>query len=81
MATSARKLYEEAMKLDPEERAALTGLLIESLEPESEEGVEEGWLAEIERRMADLDSGSVQTIIWEELRARLYDSPNVSGHR
>ena len=81
MATSARKLYEEAMKLDPEERAALTGLLIESLEPESEDRVGEAWLAEIERRMADLDSGSVKTINWEELRARLYDSPNVSGHR
>ena len=81
MATSTRKLYEEAMKLDPEERAALMGLLIESLDPGSEEGVEEAWLAEIERRMADLDSGSVQSITWEELRARLYDSPNVSGHR
>jgi putative addiction module component (TIGR02574 family) len=81
MATSASELYEEAMKLDPEERAALTGLLIESLESESEEGVEEAWLAEIESRMADLDSGSVQRITWEELRARLYDSPNASGHR
>ena len=41
--------------------------------------MEETWLAEIERRMAELDSGSVQTISWEELRAQLYDSPNVSG--
>lgn len=69
------------MRLKPQERAALTGLLIESLEPESEEGVEEAWLAEIERRMAELDSGSVQTIPWEELRARLYDSPNVPSRR
>ncbi len=69
------------MRLDPEECAALTGLLIESLEPVSEEGVEEAWLAEIERRMAELDSGSVQTIPWEELRSRLYDSPNASGRR
>jgi len=81
VATSARKLFEEAMRLKPQERAALTGHVIESLEPESEEGVEEAWLAEIERRMAELDSGSVQTIPWEELRARLYDSPNASGHR
>jgi putative addiction module component (TIGR02574 family) len=60
---------------------ALTGLLIESLEPVSEEGVEEAWLAEIERRMAELDSGSVQTIPWEELRSRLNDRPNASGRR
>ena len=69
------------MRLDPEERAALTGLLIESLEPVSEEGVEEAWLAEIERRMAELDSGSVQSIPWEELRSRLYNRPNASGRR
>jgi putative addiction module component (TIGR02574 family) len=81
VATSAKRLFEEAMRLDPEERVALTGLLIESLEPVSEEGVEESWLAEIERRMAELDSGSVQTIPWEELRSRLYDRPNASGRR
>jgi putative addiction module component (TIGR02574 family) len=69
------------MRLDPQERAALTGLLIESLEPESEEGVEEAWVAEIERRMAELDSGAVQAISWEELRARLYGSASGSGRR
>jgi putative addiction module component (TIGR02574 family) len=72
-------LFEEAMRLDPEERVALTGLLIESLEPVSEEGVEEAWLAEIERRMAELDSGAVQTIPWEELRSRLHDDARMAS--
>jgi putative addiction module component (TIGR02574 family) len=72
MARSARELIEEAMRLDPEERATLMRLLIESLDAESEEGVEDAWRVEIERRMAELDSGSVGTIPWEELRARLY---------
>lgn len=81
MGTTTRKLYEEAMKLDPDERAALTGLLIESLEPETEEGVEEAWVAEIERRMAELDSGAVQTIPWEEVRARLFGSVGGSSGR
>jgi len=67
MAKSARELFEEAMELDPEERATLLRLLIES-----EDGVEDAWRVEIERRMAELDSGTVQTIPWEELRARLY---------
>lgn len=69
------------MRLDPEERAALTGLLIESLDPESEEGVEEAWVAEIERRMVELDSGVVQSIPWDELRVRLYGSSRAPGHR
>ena len=72
MARSARELFEEAMKLDPEERASLMRLLIESLDAGSEAGVEDAWRVEIERRMAELDSGSVQTIPWEELRDRLY---------
>ncbi len=72
MARSARELFEEAMGLDPEERATLMRLLIESLDAESEEGVEDAWRVEIERRMAELDSGAVETVSWEELRARLY---------
>jgi putative addiction module component (TIGR02574 family) len=72
MARSARELFEEAMSLDPEERATLMRLLIETLDAESEEGVEDAWRVEIERRMAELDSGAVETVSWEELRARLY---------
>ena len=72
MAKSARQVFEEAMKLDPEERATLMRLLIESVDAEAEDGVEDAWRVEIERRMAELDSGTVQTIPWEELRARLY---------
>jgi len=81
MTKAARKLFEEAMRLDPEERALLTGLLIESLEPESEEGVEQAWMAEVERRMTELDSGTVQPIAWEELRARLYGSSGGADRR
>jgi len=81
MTETARKLFEEAMRLDPEERAALAGLLLESLEPEVEEGVEQAWVAEVERRMAELDSGAVQPIAWEELRARLYGSSGGPSRR
>ena len=72
MAKSARELFEEAMRLDPKERATLMRLLVDSLDAESEEGVEEAWRAEIERRIAELDSGQVQAVAWGELRARLY---------
>jgi putative addiction module component (TIGR02574 family) len=72
MARSARELFEEAMKLDPQERATLLRLLVEALDAQMEEGVDEAWRAEIERRMAELDAGSVETIPWEEVRARLY---------
>ena len=41
MARSARELFEEAMRLDPQERATLMRLLIDTLDAESEEGVED----------------------------------------
>ena len=72
MARSARELFEEAMRLAPEERATLMRLLIDTLDTESEEGAEDAWRAEVERRIAELDSGTVEAVPWEELRARLY---------
>jgi putative addiction module component (TIGR02574 family) len=72
MARSARELFDEAMRLDPKERATLMRLLIDTLDAEAEEGAEDAWRAEIERRIADLDSGAVETVPWGELRARLY---------
>jgi putative addiction module component (TIGR02574 family) len=72
MARSARELFDEAMRLEPQERATLMRLLIEALDADTDEGVEDAWRVEIERRVAELDSGSVETIPWEEVRARLY---------
>ena len=60
------------MRLGPEERATLMRLLVDTLDAESEDGAEEAWRVEIERRIAELDSGEVQAVPWEELRARLY---------
>jgi putative addiction module component (TIGR02574 family) len=72
MAKSARQLFEEAMRLDPKERATLLRLLVDALDADTEEDSEEAWRAEIERRIAELDAGAVETVPWEELRARLY---------
>jgi len=72
MARSARELFEEAMRLNAKERATLMRLLIDTLDSESEEGSEDAWRAEVDRRIAELDAGAVDTIPWEELRARLY---------
>ena len=72
MATSATDILKQAYELKEEERAELASLLIESLDDPAEEGVEAAWAAEIERRMADLDSGSANTLSWDEVRERLH---------
>lgn len=71
MTRAVHELYERASELPPEDRAELAGLLLESIEP-ADEGVEEAWAVEIERRMADFRDGKVKTIPWSEVRARLH---------
>jgi putative addiction module component (TIGR02574 family) len=66
-------LWKEASELPEKDRADLAGLLIESLEGEPDEGVEAAWAAEIERRVAQLEAGTVKSIPWEEVRQRLLD--------
>ena len=53
------KLLNEALKLSPEERAALATSLLDSLEEGVDEGVEAAWAVEIAKRLEDLDSGRV----------------------
>jgi putative addiction module component (TIGR02574 family) len=71
MSTHVTELFEKASSLSETERATLARLLIESLESEDHPDVEEAWRAEIERRLAELDSGAVQTVPWETVKAKL----------
>jgi putative addiction module component (TIGR02574 family) len=72
MIRTVEELYESASELPAEDRAELAGRLLESIEGEADEGVEEAWAAEIERRMADYRAGRVKTISWSDVRARLH---------
>ena len=72
MTRAVRELYEKAAELSVPDRAELAGLLLESIDEPSDEGVEEAWAQEIERRMADYRAGRVKSIAWSEVRARLH---------
>ena len=50
----------EALKLDAEERAHLADRLLASLSEEAE--VDEAWAAEVERRVAEIESGRVKLV-------------------
>lgn len=71
MSASVTQLFVEASHLDEGDRAALAGLLLESLDQEPSFGVEAAWAEEIERRVRELDSGEVETVPWEEVKNRL----------
>ncbi|HEV8368705.1 MAG TPA: addiction module protein [Pyrinomonadaceae bacterium] len=74
MATEVNQLVREALELSDEDRAMLAGLLINSLEDQAgaDPGVEEAWAVETERRWREIESGTVETIPWEEVKAKLF---------
>ena len=76
MSRTFTDVWKEASELSEEDRAALAGLLIESLEGEPDTDVNAAWAAEIEKRVAEFDAGTVESIPWEQVRQRLLDRLN-----
>ncbi len=69
METRLEHLEAQALTLTPSERAALAQRLLASLDDDAE--IEEAWAAEIERRIAEVESGAVQVIPIAEALARV----------
>jgi putative addiction module component (TIGR02574 family) len=67
----ASDLLKKALALPEQDRAALAGVLIDSLDAPADASAEEAWNDEIARRIGDIDSGKTRTIPWEELRRRI----------
>jgi len=60
----------EALELPPDERARIAAELIESLDY-AEENVEAAWAAEIERRVALVESGELESTDWRTVLDRV----------
>jgi hypothetical protein len=67
---AARKILEEALALEVDERASLAAELLASLE-EREQDVQRAWAAEIERRSQDAadERGTDWRVVLDEIRA------------
>jgi putative addiction module component (TIGR02574 family) len=69
MGSQLEALEAEALKLTSGERAAFAQLLLASLDEDAE--IEEAWAIEIERRIADVESGAAQVIPISEALAQV----------
>lgn len=61
----------DALRLDVSDRAEIAAELIGSLDGPVDPGAEAAWADEIERRVAQIESGAVQLEPWDELRHRI----------
>jgi putative addiction module component (TIGR02574 family) len=68
----SKQLLVEALRLTDEERAALAGELIDSLDSEVDPDAEAAWAADIRRRVSELEAGRAKTIPWSEARRRIH---------
>ncbi len=62
-------LLAEASRLPLGERIQLIEALWDTVPEESLPPLSDAWIAEIERRSAEYDAGSVQAVPWEQVRA------------
>jgi putative addiction module component (TIGR02574 family) len=69
--TTAERLLQEAMQLSSDERELLAIELFASLEKEP--GYDDAWEAEIQRRIKEIDDGTVEMIPGEQVMAELQE--------
>lgn len=70
--SEVRDVLDEALKLEPDDRASLAAELLESLEaaPEEKADVQAAWAAEIERRARGVLRKESSGTAWDEVRRR-----------
>lgn len=69
MSTLVDELAARARALSAEDRARLAEELLESLQGEADADAEAAWDREIERRVAEIESGAVRLITADEVHA------------
>jgi putative addiction module component (TIGR02574 family) len=68
----AQQVLREALQLPPKARADIAGTLLYSLDTKEDKDVEEAWAAEIERRIAEVDSGKAKLLPWSRVHRQLH---------
>ena len=68
MTARIKQVIENIIKLSADEKALVAHCLISSLETRQDENVEEAWADLAEKRYAELVSGSVKPVSWEEIK-------------
>lgn len=71
MNTHPQQLLTAALGLPEAERADLAASLLRSLDAPEDSSSEAAWTAEIERRIQDIDNGSVDLVPWQNVMAEM----------
>jgi putative addiction module component (TIGR02574 family) len=65
------KLLQQALELPADDRLALAAELLESVEGPEDPEWAAAWAAELDRRVKELDAGTVTAIPWEQVKSEV----------
>jgi len=71
MRRSATEILEDARQLPPDEVDWIIERLLIKGDPEPDAAIEAAWDSEIKRRLDEIDSGAVELVPGEEVRAEM----------
>ena len=71
MPKTTHDVLADALRLEPDSRAELAAELLASLDGPGDPDGEAAWDAEIERRIAAVEAGSVRLEPWSEVKRRI----------
>ena len=68
----SKQLLVEALRLPEDERAALAGEFLDTLESNVDPDAEAAWAVEIRARVSEIEAGRAKTVPWSEARRRIH---------
>ncbi len=71
MPDKMKRILENIKTLSSHEKATLAHCLISSLDDANEKHVDKAWIQIAERRFAQLESGALKPVSWEEIKLKL----------
>jgi hypothetical protein len=71
MRKAAQAVLAEALRLEPDSRAEVAAELLASLDGPADPDADAAWDAEIERRIAAIESGAARFEVWADVKRRI----------
>ena len=71
MSSKIKQVLENIKDMSLQERAVLAHCLISSLDQTQDDGVDEAWADLAEKRFAQIESGAVKPISWQQIKSEI----------
>lgn len=73
----AYEVLDKALRQPETDRVRIAEALIAGLDAQSDREIERAWQLEIDKRLHEIDTGTLKCIPWEDVRDRLYRNADV----